>query len=123
METALKGLEVELPGGTGFHDKDGNPRTAMRVAWWNTGATTYDEVWFSGSGGAPAEIVGHPLPADLELVYPKDAPIVLFGHYWLRPDGRPRVQRPNVVCLDYSVARGGWLTAARLGDGLTFCWV
>lgn len=44
--------------------------------------------------------------------YPADAPPVFFGHYWLSAD-RPTLLAPNVACLDFSVAKGGFLCAYR----------
>lgn len=43
-----------------------------------------------------------------EFSYPIDAPLVFFGHYWIRnKNGAPRVTRaPNVQCLDFSVGGG-----------------
>jgi hypothetical protein len=38
---------------------------------------------------------------------------VFIGYYWL-PDSVPREPiAPNIACLDYSVAKGGRLTAYR----------
>jgi hypothetical protein len=45
-------------------------------------------------------------------VYPADAPPVFFGHYWLE-DKTPIVQSHNLICLDYSVVKGGSLVAYR----------
>ena len=36
---------------------------------------------------------------------------VFFGHYWLK--GRPEITAPNAACLDFSIAREGYLTANR----------
>jgi hypothetical protein len=38
---------------------------------------------------------------------------VVFGHYWLPPDAAKVPLAQNVACLDYSVAKGGDLTAYR----------
>jgi hypothetical protein len=35
---------------------------------------------------------------------------VFFGHYWFHDD-KPAIINPKVVCLDYSVAKGGFLAA------------
>ena len=48
----------------------------------------------------------------LNTWYSKDAPPVFFGHYWL-DDSYPVVQAENVICLDYSIAKGGSLVAYR----------
>ena len=47
-----------------------------------------------------------------DIPYSKDAPPVFFGHYWL-DDDYPVVQAANVICLDYSIAKGGSLVAYR----------
>ncbi|MDA9556997.1 hypothetical protein N9R79_05780 [Vibrio sp.] len=44
IETLLKGVEVELPHGVTFQDKDSNTRTATRVQWWKREATQLEEV-------------------------------------------------------------------------------
>jgi hypothetical protein len=36
---------------------------------------------------------------------------VFFGHYWLKD--RPEITAPNAACLDFSVAKQGYLTAYR----------
>jgi hypothetical protein len=50
--------------------------------------------------------------------YPESEPPVFFGHYWL-DDPFPAPLAANVVCLDYSVAKGGYLCAYRWeGEGV-----
>ena len=46
------------------------------------------------------------------VIYDPDAPPVFFGHYWLE-DKYPVIQADNVVCLDYSIAKGGSLVGYR----------
>jgi len=52
---------------------------------------------------------------------------VFFGHYWLK--GIPTLQSPNVCCLDFSVAKDGYLCAYRWdgeqvleNDKIVFVW-
>lgn len=45
------------------------------------------------------------------IYYPKDEKPVFFGHYGL--NGYPVLYRKNVCCLDYAVAKNGWLVAYR----------
>ena len=40
--------------------------------------------------------------------YPATAKPVFAGHYWLSAP-RPAILAANVACLDYSVAKGGFL--------------
>lgn len=35
IETVLKGMEIELPDGQSFFDKDGNARHNVRVRWFD----------------------------------------------------------------------------------------
>jgi hypothetical protein len=44
--------------------------------------------------------------------YPATAKPVFVGHYWLSAQ-RPELLADNVACLDYSVAKGGFLCAYR----------
>jgi hypothetical protein len=58
--------------------------------------------------GREADLPDEPVPTD--FFYRDEAP-VLFGHYWL--NGEPHIQNPRASCLDFSVAKGGYLTAYR----------
>ena len=106
-EILLKGPEARLPDGHTFHDKDGHLRREARLRWWDATATTFRTAAL-GMDGRETDLPDEPIPAD--LVY-RDPTPVLFGHYWMR--GEPRILTPNASCLDFSVARGGFLTAYR----------
>lgn len=117
-EILLNGLELPLPGGHVINDKSGFPRKEIRMRWWmDLRNRTYRDAVFPDS-----EMVPH-LPIPVELTgghqgYPEDAQPVFIGHYWL-PDSTVRQpQADNVACLDFSVAKGGRLTAYRW-DGET----
>jgi len=113
VEALLNGREVPLPNGYSFLDKSGFSRSKIRTRWWMTGTgRTFRELVFPASEDIPAiPIPAGLLPALTE--YPEDAPPVFMGHYWLPPD-HPRVPvTKNVVCLDFSVAKGGPLVAYR----------
>ena len=63
--------------------------------------------------GREDEIPDSELPRDYR--YHGGKP-VFFGHYWLKD--RPEITAPNAVCLDFSVAKEGYLTAYRWsGEG------
>lgn len=108
IETLLKGKEVKLPPELYFHDKDGHKRTEARVCWWDedrkiiipTKHIDNETYHFHKS----------------QLIIPK-TPIerpTFFGHYW--ESGTPKVVNSMAVCLDYSVAKDGYLCAYRF-DG------
>jgi hypothetical protein len=106
-EILLKGPEQSLPAGISFLDKDGHRRTKVRTGWWDTNATTFRKSAI-GMDDRLGEIPDTPLPIDFR--YLDDVP-VLFGHYWMK--GEPALTASNAGCLDFSVARQGYLTAYR----------
>jgi hypothetical protein len=126
LETVLKGLEVSLPSGYEFRDKDNHPRTNIRTQWWDLEGVTYRDLAM-----VPEEIIHQiphePIPDDVLPGYDGEKP-VFVGHYWMK--GEPAPLNEHVACLDYSVvdADGGKLCAYR-HDGSRvlgrsrFCWV
>lgn len=106
-DVLLKGPEAQLPGGQSFHDKDGHRRHEARLRWWDSGATTF-RLAALGLEGREAELPDDPVPVDYH--YQEPIP-VMFGHYWMA--GRPHLLSPTASCLDFSVAKGGVLTAYR----------
>jgi hypothetical protein len=106
-EIVLKGPEATLPNGHSFRDKDGHERREARLRWWDPSATTFRTAAL-GMEGREADIPDDPVPADFRYA---DREPVLFGHYWM--PGRPRLLGPHATCLDFSVAKGGYLAAYR----------
>ncbi|HEY6954585.1 MAG TPA: metallophosphoesterase [Flavisolibacter sp.] len=106
----LKGKEFNIPEQYAWHDKDGNLRSQNRIKWWKDPANaSYQEFLFD----CPDELKERMIEGHIDaLIYPADAPPVFFGHYWLK-DNYPVIQADNVVCLDYSIAKGGNLVAYR----------
>ena len=110
VETLLKGKEAKLPTGVTITDKDGHERSATRIKWFEdpTGHTY-------GSYSMEPVRCGLKLPQavlDEALPYPADAKPVFIGHYWMR-GAKPELLAPNVACVDWSVAKGGFLCAYR----------
>ncbi|NTS42998.1 metallophosphoesterase [Flavisolibacter sp. BT320] len=123
MEETLKGKEINIP--YTWYDKDGHERSCNRLKWWVCPAdqVCYDEIIFD----CPEAMAKTIFDEKLGYVYPKDAPPVFFGHYWLK-DKSPVLQTGNVACLDYSVAKGGNLVGYRwkgervlLKESFVFC--
>jgi hypothetical protein len=113
IEALLKGVEIALPKGETFEDKDKNERDQIRVRWWEPAANkTYGEMVFpSKSLDCKNEIIAEEEASKLE-VYNDHVP-VFFGHYWIDPEEKPRTQADQICCLDYSVAKDGKLVAYR----------
>jgi Calcineurin-like phosphoesterase len=107
VEILLKGPEGRLPAGLFFFDKDGHRREEVRLRWWDQDATTFRKAAL-GMEGREDEIPDAELPRDYRY---RGGKPVFFGHYWLKD--RPEITAPNAVCLDFSVAKEGYLTAYR----------
>ncbi|SEV93822.1 metallophosphoesterase [Kaistella antarctica] len=109
IEQTLKGKEIELPQGLSFDDKDGTNRNEIRIKWWEDPA----EMTYRAISVEPLENLPE-TKIDLSLLKSKDfyneeQKPVFFGHYWLK--GKPLLKRENICCLDYSVAKEGYLVA------------
>ncbi|MBS0263647.1 MAG: metallophosphoesterase [Planctomycetes bacterium] len=112
VEVVAKGKEGPLPAGVSFEDKERNRRTAVRLRWYLSPAgQTYRTYAFETHPIECDEALSEDLLAEAEP-YPEHAPPVFIGHYWLAPT-RPATLSANVACLDYSVAKEGFLCAYR----------
>lgn len=101
VENALKGMEIALPDGVHFFDKDGNERRRTRTRWW----LRDPELTYQVVAMVPPTVTAH-LPADkvpleLQAGYSNDKPLFI-GHYWMT--GEPELITPYIACLDWSVA-------------------
>ncbi len=100
LETVLKGLEIPLPDGYEFADKDGNPRHHIRTRWWESEGVTYHDLALVGP--EVIDRIPHmPVPSGLLPGYDDKKPLFL-GHYWLT--GEPAPLNKHIACLDYSIA-------------------
>lgn len=112
VEVILKGKEGKLPEGTSFEDKDGHVRTEIRTRWYlapdghtyRTYALQSDEIACDLKFDEAVVAAATPYLASSKPVF--------IGHYWLSAQ-RPEILADNVACLDYSVAKGGFLCAYR----------
>ena len=111
VEIVLKGKEAALPEGKSFADKDGHIRTATRIRWFlSPHGQTYRTYALTDKIDCDLEL--EPSVIGTAAPYPKDAKPMFVGHYWLSGD-RPELLADNVACVDYSVAKGGFLCAYR----------
>lgn len=107
VEIVCKGLEVALPKGSSFLDKDGTERHEIRVKWWeNPKGKSYKQM----SVIPNIKMKKKPFSKKMSY-YNEKQPPVFFGHYWL--EGMPSLQKKNVCCLDFSVAKDGYMVAYR----------
>jgi hypothetical protein len=109
VEDLLKGKEHELTDGHHFYDADNIKREKCRVKWWHSSDENVmnEEYLFN----CPSILKGIEFKGDVEKI-PDDIPI-FFGHYWLKEE-KPTISKSNAKCLDYSVAKKGYLVAYSL---------
>jgi hypothetical protein len=112
VEALTKGIEVPMPAGEGFSDKDGFARDRVRVRWWDASAETLRDAAFLDDAKRSA-LPPTPIPERALVKYADPKP-VFFGHYWLMDEPVPLT--PRAACLDYSIGKGGRLCAYRF-DG------
>ena len=100
---------MKLPKGQNFKDKDGTVRSEIRIKWWEDPAEmTYKQISVEPLENLPQTKIDLTLLKSQEF-YKKEEKPVFFGHYWLK--GKPLLNKENVCCLDYSVAKEGYLVA------------
>ena len=109
IETLLKGIEIDLPEGLSFTDKDKKVRTSARIRWWQEAPATYRDGAII-AGEDPMLLPEDGLPEAVLLDHDGGSPI-LIGHYWMSGDVVPLSKRH--ACVDYSVAKSGPLVAYR----------
>jgi hypothetical protein len=119
IEELLKGKEEVLPDGLRFTDKDGAERTECRTRWWTSPLEreTYADYLME----CPESLRNEELPQPLRngFYYEAQKP-VFFGHYWLK--GAPFLSSQKAICLDFSIAKGGYLAGYALDEEKLF-WV
>ncbi|CAN5656360.1 metallophosphoesterase [soil metagenome] len=106
VEFALKGPELDLPVGIIYRDKENTERYKIRARWWNIAeAETLGDLVMPQPMAELTEPVG-----DLHRInlanYPKEAPPVFVGHYWMPPNALKQPLAENVAVVDFSAGIG-----------------
>jgi hypothetical protein len=115
-EIITKGKEAKLPNGIYFIDKDVHRRDSIRLKWYLPTANQNYRNYALQSDPIDCDLPLKSYPPDAADAvpsspgYPVTEPPVFIGHYWLSRV-TPEILAPNVACLDYSVARDGFLCA------------
>jgi hypothetical protein len=112
VETILKGKEAALPNGLAFRDKDGHIRTSARVRWYSAPAGQTYRTYAMATEQVDCDLPVASSVIDAAVPYPPEAKPVFVGHYWMKGN-KPELLAPNVACVDWSVAKGGFLCAYR----------
>jgi len=114
INTTLKGKEIKMPQGLFFTDKDGTERRDIRIKWWEDPETsTYKSISVELLHNLPESLIDIKYLNNRDYYLEENKP-VFFGHYWLK--GTPALYRNNICCLDYSVAKDGYLAAYRFDE-------
>jgi len=112
VDVVIKGKDAALPDGILIRDKDGGVRNEISARWYlpprghtyRTYALQTDEI--DCDRDLDQSVIEQAAP------YDSTEKPVFVGHYWLSAQ-RPELLADNVACLDYSVAKGGFLCAYR----------
>lgn len=127
VEIVLKGKEGKLPDGASFVDKDGHVRHEIRTRWYMPPHGHTYRTYALQSDEIACDLTLDDSVIAAAIPYPTTAKPVFVGHYWLSAQ-RPERLADNVACLDYSVAKGGFLCAYRWNgehqlNNESFVWV
>jgi hypothetical protein len=112
VEIVLKGKEAALPEGMSFNDMEGSVRTDIRTRWYLSPQGQTYRSYALQTDEIPCDMDLEESVVAMAAPYPTTAKPVFVGHYWLSAQ-RPEILAENVACLDYSVAKGGFLCAYR----------
>lgn len=114
LNNILKGKEIKMPEGLYFNDKDGTSRTEIRIKWWDDPVkSNYKTISIEAIHNLPEIPVAIKDLKNTDYYSEENKP-VFFGHYWLK--GNPVLYRNNICCLDYSIAKDGYLCAYRFDE-------
>ena len=148
IEMIVKGPEYALEKEFHFYDPENNLRESARIFWWRLSQDNTLPSSLSDNEMAtfllnnilhlPKDdkyrehfIQSFQQHIDLETLpsYSTTEKIFFFGHYWFKHQANvPKILQTNTACLDYSVARNGYLMAYRYDDEIKlleekFVWV
>lgn len=101
-----------MPQGMSFKDFEGTVRTEIRTRWYLPPEGQTYRTYALQSDVIPCDLALDESVIASGAPYPATAKPVFIGHYWLSAQ-RPEILAENVACLDYNVAKGGFLCAYR----------
>ena len=107
----IKGVDFQLPKDLLIFDEEGRPHRSFRMKWWNNPESqTFKDISLESRFDLPA----YTIPKEIIQTrnpYPKNDPIVFFGHYCLKQCCG--IFAENLCCIDSCVTRTGKLLAYR----------
>jgi hypothetical protein len=106
-----KGVDFQLPKDLLVFDDEGRPHRSFRIKWWESPeGKTFKDVSFESRFELPAYTIPHEI-IQSRKPYPKNDPIIFFGHYCLKQCCG--ILADNLCCVDSCVTRTGKLLAYR----------
>ena len=106
-----KGIDFQIPKDLLVFDNEGRPHRGFRMKWWDTPeGKTFKDVSLESRFELPSYTIPNEI-IQTRKPYPKDAPIVFFGHYCLKDCCG--IMADNLCCVDSCVTRTGKLMAYR----------
>jgi len=114
VEVSLKGVELPMPEGHHFFDKQGKKRKHFRACWWDRQPSDLraSHLVFPPNPDIPPIEVSAEEVAKLPGYARNDKP-VFFGHFYKSGGAARQPESSDVYCLDFSAANGGFLAAYR----------
>jgi len=101
VKILTSGPEVVLPEPYSFEDYQGNTRREVRIAWWSSGASTWQDATLSVPN--PDQLPSSKVPSEVSSeIYSADGQPVLVGHYKMK--GEPVIDNNKAASLDYPFA-------------------
>lgn len=100
LEKLLKGLEIDLPNGISYLDKDGHERKQARAKWWNLPENDLQKIVL-GDQHIIEQVKDNYLKEALKVNLGSKP--IFIGHYWMF--GEPAILSNQVVCIDYSAIK------------------
>lgn len=98
VKVITSGPEVVLPEPYMFKDYQGNIRKEVRIAWWNSYASNWQDATLSVPD--PSQLPSTAVPPEISTeIYSSDEKPVLVGHYKMK--GEPTINSINASSLDY----------------------
>lgn len=105
-----KGLEIPLPKGYIFKDKEGKTRDQIRTRWWDESVKMYCELVLIADDTLP-------FISDIALSQKAKAKHIavptIVGHYWVNLEAVPCSMSEHVVCVDCSAGESNSLVVYR----------
>lgn len=115
IDLLTKGQMVNLPDGVWYADTEGTLRRKARLKWWanagDPGLMLHQAVLEVPAAVMPDVPASEEIKSRMRELQETQGGMIFFGHYWMTGEF-PTVENDRAICIDQSVAKGGYLAAA-----------